>query len=376
MSERPKGVSKEAEQLGNGNWCLRTKSQETIWDSQGAKIRISNLKGGAYTRCYLYHACGNASINFAKGTGEAVRYKTAEAAPDDDGFPRFPSNETSKVMFELTNVDAKQGTYAIANERFFDTNGVELSGSGAPPSAPVEGAVLLVGDTNYWFVGRMDNDGRPLGTCRYHTPDGTLRYELQADESGQPVSLTVFGDGAPCFRHRYTEQHLWFVDDGEESELRLSEESLWLKTQGAEHRLVFAETMTAEAFCEGFAPFVQVFSQWSDLSIVGVPEVPMRCAEPKVAVILEINGGEEVVLVEEAGAHEGRVFINYHDEGLYSIEDLEDEYEEYGSLEDKDALIAELPFAENPLADSLVEFARSLRVQDAHLPALLELKPA
>ncbi|MEM9865479.1 MAG: hypothetical protein AAF938_27985, partial [Myxococcota bacterium] len=60
----------------------------------------------------------------------------------------------------------------------------------------------------------------------------------------------------------------------------------------------------------------------------------------------------------------------------YSIEDLEDEYEEYGSLEDKDALIAELPFAENPLADSLVEFARSLRVQDAHLPALLELKPA
>ncbi|MEM9861082.1 MAG: hypothetical protein AAF938_05675, partial [Myxococcota bacterium] len=295
MSERPKGVSEEAEQLSNGNWRLRTKSQETVWDSQGVKILISNIDEGAYTRCYRYHACGNASINFPKGTGEAVRYRTAEAAPEGDGFPRFPSNETSKVTFELTDVDAKKGTYAIANERFFDANGVELSRSGESPPAPVEGAVLLVGDANYWFVGRMDDDGRPVGTCRYHTPEGTLRYELQADESGQRVSLQAFGAEGAYFRHRYAEQHLWFVDDGGESELRLSEESLWLKTQGAEHRLVFAETTTAEAFCESFAPFARTFSQWNDLSIVGVPEVPMRCADPKVAVILEINGGEEVV---------------------------------------------------------------------------------
>jgi hypothetical protein len=72
------------------------------------------------------------------------------------------------------------------------------------------------------------------------------------------------------------------------------------------------------------------------------------------------ESGDSFVHILEPGLYQGFVFWNGHDEGLYSIEDLED----YDDL-DEDAPVQErieqMPFFENLVAKSLDEFYGALR---------------
>lgn len=69
------------------------------------------------------------------------------------------------------------------------------------------------------------------------------------------------------------------------------------------------------------------------------------------------SNSEEYVHIEEPGKWADHVFLNFHDEGLFSLEDLEDEYDwiadEYDTAEER---IENVPFFQNPVAKSLREF--------------------
>ena len=83
-------------------------------------------------------------------------------------------------------------------------------------------------------------------------------------------------------------------------------------------------------------------------------------------------GPDEFVLIEEEGPYHGHVFINMHDEGLPTVEDLIDAEEFDRSVlsgvysdEDYEDVLPKTrlewqPFFQNPLARSLEEFAERL----------------
>lgn len=72
------------------------------------------------------------------------------------------------------------------------------------------------------------------------------------------------------------------------------------------------------------------------------------------------EGGDSFVHILEPGPYQGHVFWNAHDEGLYSIEDLE-EYEDVDEDAPVQERIEQMPFFENLIARSLDEFYGALR---------------
>jgi hypothetical protein len=71
-------------------------------------------------------------------------------------------------------------------------------------------------------------------------------------------------------------------------------------------------------------------SERFEFSIQGVDDIPV--ADPSIHfdsfAVLSISGGDEIVLIEEPGRWLGCVFYNSHEEGLFSLDCLDDEWEE------------------------------------------------
>ncbi|MEQ1503353.1 MAG: hypothetical protein ABMB14_14035 [Myxococcota bacterium] len=100
-------------------------------------------------------------------------------------------------------------------------------------------------------------------------------------------------------------------------------------------------------------------------------EIPIEDSERHFAAsaILDAPATDEVVHVTEPGPYFDHLYWNCHEEGLYSIdciEDLEDDLdlEAYAGLS-KAERIASMPFFQNPLATSLEAFFARIRVVEA-----------
>ncbi len=87
----------------------------------------------------------------------------------------------------------------------------------------------------------------------------------------------------------------------------------------------------------GFEPYkamVDVFDEYFDATI-----------------FCENRRGDWLVMIDEPGPHQGKIFVNYHDDGLYHL-DLVDEFigdfVDNSLVDDRNALIEEMPFFHNP----------------------------
>ncbi len=91
--------------------------------------------------------------------------------------------------------------------------------------------------------------------------------------------------------------------------------------------------------------------------IDGLEDIPV--ADPDAyfhAKAIMTANGEEYVHIDEPGKWFDHVFINFHDEGLYSIDTIDDDMDWLPDLESREARIEDAPFFQNPVAKTLKEF--------------------
>lgn len=376
----PDGVPREAKRLPDGRWVVERYEDGVphggwaYYDDTGETVEIAYFKKGVNYKTYRYYAHGTASVDLENHSGEVVRKASAPAnlARFADDLPPFPSRETTTIAFTMRDVDMAKGTFEIGDVTYYDGAGNRLSASGGVGGPPVPGAVLLkAGSDRMWRSGPSGTSG----AWRYYEIDGTPAFEL-ALERGVVAAVAAYVDGS-WLRQRFLPTPA-FATDTWRIEHRADGHALSLR--GKDRTLAPTNTNPRELLARARTFFEPVLKTRGARLRVGPRRVDRfsyfsRKKPFAVACIAEASGGDEYVVVLEPGPYEGRVFLNFHDEGLFSVQTM-DEWtkdmlpELIGKKDTVKSLVADplrliplVPFSQNPIADSLEAFIFALRVE-------------
>lgn len=377
---RPEDVPPTAKRLPDGRW-VDDQYEDGVphggwryYDDEGETTEIAYYDKGVRYKSYRYFALGNATLDLAGRKGEVTR--SARGAADQvrfaDDLPAFPSRDTMKIEFTMSDVDPAKGTFTLGDVTYFDGNGKRLSASGGVGKAPVPGAVLLkAGNDRMWRSGPSGTSG----TWRYYEIDGTPSFETEL-ERGALVAVAMLVDGA-WLRQRFLPTPGWSADD---LSIEHQPKGHVLSRRGKRHTLTPASTNPSDLIARARTFFEPVRKTRGARLRIGKHDVTrfdyaLRRKPFAVARIAEAGGGDEYVLVLEPGPYEGRVFLNFHEEGLFSVETLAEWVKDMlpeligkketvkSVLADPERLISLTPFVQNPVADSVEAFIADLRVE-------------
>lgn len=376
--KRPREVPKEAKPLPDGRWVTESFNEAGLphngwryYDASGETIEIAYFDEGTYTKSYRYFPRGNATIDSAERKGELVR-QSSDAEPSFDDLPPFPSPEVMTIQFTLTRVDPEtRKVIAYSDVRYFDARGKRLSASGGVGEPPVSGAKLKkTKHDQMWCSAPSGN----TGVWKFYEIDGSPVFELEL-EDGELASIAHCDEGG-WLRQRFLPRPAFETD-----KLRIdyTPKGPVLTSRGKPRTLDMGEKLASlvKHLASFFKPVLQTRGarvRIGEQEVTRFTHIPTR--KPfAVTCIAERSGGDEYVVVLEPGAFSGRVFLNNHEEGLFSVDTLdewvEDELPELlkknetveSVLADRDRLIALTPFASQRIAESVEAFVRGLRVE-------------
>ncbi|MEM6956029.1 MAG: WGR domain-containing protein [Myxococcota bacterium] len=207
------------------------------------------------------------------------------------------------------------------------------------------------------------DQGRPVYVCE-RDEAGTLQFERRY--KGEDSILRVFGNVQLHYERKGKKRILRVVDEAGDVRFERTTTCKSIKSAAA-----FEEAFDAFYANDVFEESAFDFHSLENNFRVVAGYIDAECAGGwkqeeivRASIVLEDGGGNAAVVIEEPGPHKGRIFVNDHEEGLFSL-DCIDEYVGENDLDTDDtaALIMELPFFQNPLADDLSELFRSIDIR-------------
>lgn len=377
--KRPQAVPPHAKPLPDGRWVEENHNEKGLphngwryYDAQGETVEIAYFNEGTYTKSYRYLPQATVTIDLAARKGQITRATRGaeDAVHIADDLPSFPSRETKTIVFTMSDVDVVARTFVIGEVTCFDQAGKRLSVSGGVGAPPVEGAVLVKAkDDRMWRVGARD-----AGLSRYYEIDGTPAFELEFDDA-QLVAIAMYVDGS-WVRQRFLPTPAFFTEA-----LTIEHEPgrHVITRRGKKRELAPSADLAglvkrARSFFEPLLDTSGVVLRCGEHEVTRFTHIP--CRKPfAVTCIAELSGGDEYVVVLEPGPYQGQVFYNCHEEGLFSVDTLdewvEDELPELlrkgetvkSVLADPTRLVSLAPFIQYPVAPSVEAFITGLRVE-------------
>lgn len=375
MSKRPQTVPDRATQLDDGRWLELNEMGHAVrrqwWDKEGECERIEfRTPEGELKSFWKFFKSGSASLDVESMIGEVTRYdvKVTQIA---DILPAFPAHKKVEIVrFQIRNFNPADESFNVGKVAYFDSRDRTIDELGERVERPG------------WVDGEVDpgdaSDGDETDTDQRHGTwvssheNGALHLKAEYKD-GDLVSVEEWDEDAhPVFsRSYYPEVLVLHCGESTLTYTRSADSrSIRIQNEYAEvHKEVqLAEIEDANDFVRRHKDFYGICKEFRFLDMARTFEISASGFKIdsvvveefeeffKASIIAENGAGDALILIEEEGEFEGFVFANYHDEGLYHLEDL-DEYIESNidddTAADPNALIEELPFTQFEVASNL-----------------------
>ena len=401
---KPKGLPEEARTTEAGGWFLdKSVLQEKYagidrqWRATGV-LRSEERRGAQLEYSARYHPDGSigTELDYVNRRGA---YRKSN---NDDSDIRVPKMRGDVVLirFEMTELRSG-GAFKAANLEYFNAAGEQVPATGTvrKPAADVIRVTDGRSDPDeFWFKAASGTNGEKHGTDEYWRLDGT-KYLDVSFTNGRIASLRKFdeagglsleeefragtGDLSPGMRVRGADERpviTRFCASTRDGKVEVSSDDngnpVTFKKWNRANELVSTiynadlDALTIESFAQEFKrrfeeldalSGVVVFFDFFEISNTDSEAIEKPF---KARTICGDGGGNRVVIIED-GKHKGAAFFNDHEEGLYSLEAVDDFLEEQGLKSkkiSKDKLIEAMPFFETKLADSVSEFLKGIKV--------------
>jgi len=382
MSKRPKTVSDRATQLEDGRWLEVSEGfavRRQWWNQKGDCERIEfRTPEGALKSFWMFFKDGSASLDVESGIGELTRYdvKVTDVA---NILPSFPAHKKVEIVrFQILNFDPANESFTVGKVAYFDSRDRAVDADGEK----VERPAWLEGDDEESDSGERD------GIWVSFHENGELHLKAEY-EDGDLIALEEWDEDAqPVFSRSYYPEIL--VLHNGDATLTYSRDqdsrSIQIRTEHAEVRreVQLSELVDAHKFVRQYKDFYGVCNEFKfsnmarmfSIQVAGFKMDSVAIEEFgeffKASIIAENGAGDCLILIQEDGEFEDVVFANYHDEGLYHLEVLDEYIESHideDTASDPNALIEELPFSQFEVASNLTELFALIDI----LPTSLDL---
>ncbi|MEM9192454.1 MAG: BRCT domain-containing protein, partial [Myxococcota bacterium] len=324
------------------------------YDKKGNEIRSLFYEKNKLAALSIENDVGEATLYLKKSvqegrpnTGKIQFHDSALAVAQGIAGVKSPSEEVQRIEFAVASFDRKTYSFEIANPVYYDAQGNKLSAQGGHKDAPTATAILVTGDGR----SKLWRDDEAGGKRTIYDLNGDKTHEEHYDR-GNRVAVTIYSkkgsyewhekDGSVRFTKGKRTYTLRRTRGGPVVEVATSQGKEQIKTpKGIKTPKEFKKH-----FKVVYAPFLAQGVRMQDDPFFIDGEAVVRYRDVvDLWTILNDYGGNELVYVGEPGPHQGKVFWNDHEEGLFGLEMLEEYVEEEGiEYEDASSLIEMLPF--------------------------------
>jgi hypothetical protein len=391
LPKRPDGLPEDAWyderaddwKHGHANEDGSLRGRWRVWRNDGSlKSEREHGETGALQSTREWHPDGTEALRLDFATGEGAYQRGPE---DTDCTVVDLPDGAATVTFRVLPVNRETGLHWKLDQAYRTADGQALTAEGHVITRPHPDAEPVArGSWSKSYRWRQQEPTETGRIERYWHRDGTPDFTATW-EGDSLVALECVQKDGTIVRERFR------IEDGGPVHT-----DLVLERPSGRLEVVFSDAGTVEALVQGDGVR-------KDLSLDGVEPAafgewfeqhfgPLQAANVCLAIegfdirdaevdeldfyvkgvqLLANHGGDYAIVVTGGDAHRGKVFVNYHDEGIYMMhEEFDDEIREHLEDEmgidpdeaDHDTIVANLPMFENDLAPSFSDLARQFRV--------------